>query len=70
MDKETKVTEILIIIFLIIIFISPILAAVLLIDNNIKSKHIKQLEIEINSLRFEANYLEYVKEDYERQINE
>lgn len=67
MDKETKVTEVLIIIFLIIIFVSPFMVGILLIDNDVKSRHIKQLEIEINSLRFEQDYLEYVYEDNYKQ---
>lgn len=67
MDRETKITEILIIIFLIIVFISPIFAAMLLIDNSIKSKHIRQLEVELNNLRFEADYLDFVKEDNQKQ---
>lgn len=36
--------------------------------NIIRDKRITELEKQINSLKFEQQYLEYVKEDNERQI--
>ena len=41
---------------------------VLSIISILHSKDIKNLEKQINSLRFEKQYLEYVKEDNERQM--
>ena len=63
MNIETKLTEILVGVFIISIILMPFIIIMLLISNINKAKYIKDMETKINTLQFEKEYLEYAYED-------
>ena len=60
---EDKILDILIIILLLVIIISPILAITFIKTTIDKVIYIKELEQQVNTLKFEKEYLEYAYED-------
>ena len=67
MNIETKLTEILVSVFIISIILMPFIIIMLLISNINKAKYIKDMETKINTLQFEKEYLEFVYDDNVRQ---
>lgn len=67
MNIETKLTEILVSVFIVSIILMPFIIIMLLISNINKAKYIKDMKIKINTLQFEKEYLEFVYDDNIRQ---
>jgi hypothetical protein len=67
MNYETKLVEMMIVVFILCIIIMPFLCIKLLIENISKAKYIENIQIRINDLQFEKEYLEFVLEDSIKQ---
>ena len=64
---KNYVSDILVLIIYIFFILAPILLCVVIFFN---SREIIRLHEQINEIRFIKEYEEFVKEDYERQVND